>query len=464
MCREWLYFVVTNEAHTHLLANVDGRSGLGLPRRVLNMEEEGYASPLNVLRTELFQRFAEELCGLSGRVLYVKDLRYDEDSTKIITFEATSGPASTYYRWVENAEARHRARITGGIDGLTVQVFLDEQADPLVQRVTPWLCAGWTAQAEAWVRGELSRLGMLPTGPLVQVKTYFGGVTCRMATDAGDVYLKCATPVYLRDVAISQYMHHWVPGLVPRLLAADPVRGFMLTMAVAGQSLRDCKEPAIWENVLGEYAELQLRSLRLPPEAPLFDLRVERIHAEMDGVLEELEQLQNGADDRFDDRDLRQLRTMAPALRTLTERVLSFGVPSALEHGDFHPGNIFVGNGRPVFLDWACGGISHPFLSVNKLLRTAHREELAKAYLEPWKSYGSEESLLELFRLMGTWCRLNYAFADAQWVRAYHHLAALEEQNLYSYLAWSIRRRQYYLHHSFWYVLQPEFRRTLLGA
>ena len=47
------------------------------------------------------------------------------------------------------------------------------------------------------------------------------------------------------------------------------------------------------------------------------------------------------------------------------------GLPPALEHGDLWASNVYVGAGEPAFIDWSDASLSHPFLSLAPLLRSA---------------------------------------------------------------------------------------------
>lgn len=94
----------------------------------------------------------------------------------------------------------------------------------------------------------------------------------------------------------------------------------------------------------------------------------------------------------------------------LCSRLLEYGIPETLDHGDFHDGNIFVNQSGYVFFDWGDSSVSHPFFSLRtafvSLEYTLHLEEgapeftrLMEIYLEAWERYEDRRRLREAFNL-----------------------------------------------------------------
>ena len=104
----------------------------------------------------------------------------------------------------------------------------------------------------------------------------------------------------------------------------------------------------------------------------------------------------------------------------LCERLAEYRVPETLNHGDLNDGNVFVGDGSTVFIDWGDWCVSHPFYSLRTVLVSAEislgLEEnspelhpLRDAYLEPWTRYESREDLLEALDLSSRLASINGA-------------------------------------------------------
>lgn len=104
----------------------------------------------------------------------------------------------------------------------------------------------------------------------------------------------------------------------------------------------------------------------------------------------------------------------------LCERLADHRIPETINHGDLNDGNVFLGDGRSIFIDWGDGCVSHPFYSLRTVLVSAEislgLEEnspelwpLRDPYLEPWTRYGSREDLLRALELAGRLASINGA-------------------------------------------------------
>jgi hypothetical protein len=83
-------------------------------------------------------------------------------------------------------------------------------------------------------------------------------------------------------------------------------------------------------------------------------------------------------------------------------------VPAGVVHQEAHDGNVFVRDGRPVFIDWAEASVTHPFLGPLLPLRFATErlgyepgsrevERLRDAYLEPFTRFAPAPELRRAF-------------------------------------------------------------------
>jgi hypothetical protein len=111
-------------------------------------------------------------------------------------------------------------------------------------------------------------------------------------------------------------------------------------------------------------------------------------------------------------------------------------VPLTLIHEEVHDGNVFVRDGRPVFIDWAEASVSHPFAGMINTLRRAVDVfgcepgaepilAVRDAYLEPWTRYAPLDELRGVFTA-------GYAFGAlaraATWERVIAPLAPEERE------------------------------------
>jgi hypothetical protein len=193
----------------------------------------------------------------------------------------------------------------------------------------------------------------------------------------------------------AQLAGRW-PALLPRILAHDAARGWLL-LGDAGLRVGDLgNPPELWERVLPRYAELQIGERAFVEDHlahGVLDLRVERLPAGYAAMLT---------------RDLPLERAELEALRRFEQRFAELCVQLAAEspgdsiqHDDLHVHAVFVREtpaGQELrVLDWGDASIGHPFFSPYVTFRFLERvnglepgdpwfARLRDAYLEPWGS------------------------------------------------------------------------------
>jgi Ser/Thr protein kinase RdoA (MazF antagonist) len=200
---------------------------------------------------------------------------------------------------------------------------------------------------------------------------------------------------------------------VPELVAVDAERGWML-MHDHGTRLRDLIHSSDdlqhWETVLPQYAELQIATgphVDELLELGVRDERLARIPADLERLLDDPEFLLVDQPDGLTSDEYERMQAALPEVRELCRRLDAYGVAETIQHDDFHDGNVFMRDGRYVFVDWGDGCVSHPFHTMVVTLRSvAHRldvepgapilERLRDAYLE---RFGPRNELADAFEL-----------------------------------------------------------------
>ncbi len=202
----------------------------------------------------------------------------------------------------------------------------------------------------------------------------------RVPTGAGDVWFKESAPSLAFEPALTEELARRRPDCMPEVLDVEERR--MLTRD-AGPQLRTLiaagDEAPSWEEIVTLYAELQLELVPDAETLPAPDSRPATIAAKY------------GAEDLVE-----QLGTL---------------VPLSLVHEEVHDGNVFVREGRPVFIDWAEASIAHPFCGLVNTLRAvgeADAPDIRDHYLTVWRGFAPEAKLREVFAIayaLGCLCR-----------------------------------------------------------
>ena len=261
----------------------------------------------------------------------------------------------------------------------------------------------WLLGANAWVAGALEGLGTELSGEIEQPYVRPWSTVLRVPTRRGDLWFKACGPALAHEPATIEILARRRPNSLPRLLAVDRVRGWML-QADGGVRLRDLGEPARWIDVLALYADLQAEAVRdadalLAAGVP--DRRLDRLPELYEGLLR--------SQDRIAGDELRRLVDLGPTVSQLCEELAGIGVPETVQHDDLHSGNVFVQEGGYLFFDWGDACVAHPFFSLHVAMRVlayelgvdAASNELTRfrdAYLEPWTRIASRAEVVRALR------------------------------------------------------------------
>jgi hypothetical protein len=242
----------------------------------------------------------------------------------------------------------------------------------------------------------------------------------RIPTDAGDLWFKAGNVAQGFEVGVVQILAERRPDLVPRLLAVDVDRGWML-QGDGGERLREWLEPdsdhGVWVDILPRYAELQIA---VAPDAERLvaagapDRRLALLPGQFEELVHDREALHALTVD-----ELRRLGALAPAIEADCAELERYRLPETIQHDDLHDGQVFVRDGAYVFFDWGDSCVSHPFFTlVVTLALLAHRlgiepdarelERFRDAYLQAWTGFGGADELVHAYPIshrLGTLCR-----------------------------------------------------------
>ncbi len=304
-----------------------------------------------------------------------------------------------------------------------------------------WTDPAWRAEVTAWIDAQLKRHQIHRIGEIEQPHIRPWSTVLRAPTDQGSFYLK-ALPENLRhEVEVVAGLGDRFPDRVPRLLAFDPSRGWMLQFD-GGRTLRQVLNctPATqdWLRTLLAYAEMQVG---LADDSDLMsswgvpDRRPSHLPSLIRELIEEAGPLHLGHPKGLSRADRERLGDVMSLLDGLCAELGRGAVPVSLNHGDLHDGNIFLRDRDIVFFDWGDCSLSHPFVSLRTLyvsLETRRGWEegdprfppLTDRYLRAWGHYAE---MAELRRLMGLALTVAPLVSALSWRRALTNLSEVDE-------------------------------------
>lgn len=283
----------------------------------------------------------------------------------------------------------------------------------------PWPKAGWDTTVLPWLHEQLVSYQIMA---IEQFVVSDWSCILRIATEKGDLYLKCCHPTSPHEPALTQTLSRLWPASVPHVLAINNQEGWLL-MEDAGNVLTDYPQQATdlanWQIILANYARLQIEAIEyrdhfIRQGCP--DRRLEKLPALFAEAIADTDALLVGKEGGLTKEEFAQLHSSMPRLKAMCEELASYGLPETLIHDDLYPGNILVRDGRYIFFDWAESVIAHPFYSLAVMRRYArlfnfnarHMKSLDEIYLNEWAAYAPVERLREAFKSgkkLGMLCR-----------------------------------------------------------
>jgi hypothetical protein len=296
------------------------------------------------------------------------------------------------------------ARWVHDFDDAAVAAARLHLALPADSPVTPaWTRPDWYDEALEWIDSGTAR-----TGPVTQVRSWGLSSVLRVPTADEDVYFKAlahsstirparvdALPLlFAHEPLLLRKLSDERPGAVPAPLAIDEQRAWML-LPDLGPPLADEPDIALWMEALRGHARLQ-RSYVDQTERLLdfscVDRRLAVLETELDRLFGP-----NPATDRLEPDERALLPRRAEQLRAAITDLAAIGVPETLLHGDLHPRNLAVRDGRVLAFDWTDAAVSHPFLDLvtfsEERSPLSMDPRLREAYLSEWEEYASPPDL-----------------------------------------------------------------------
>jgi len=261
-----------------------------------------------------------------------------------------------------------------------------------------WTRRGWRAEVLPWIDAAVRRGGGGRVREVVQIRAWHSSTVLRVTADAFGCYFKAVPTSIAAEVRVTRYLATRFPELLPRLIAVDLERRWLLTAAFDGSAL-DAAEPDRWERAARLYGDLQamaaghaeaLKGLGCSPRTP------QMLAAELPSLID-------------DSAMLVELQRRCVAL----ERS---GLPLTLEHGDLWPSNVLTDRATSAFIDWEDACLAPPLIGLAPLIvglsaspaaSSGALERVQQAYLGAFEAYMPAARLASLLRLV-----LPLAFCD----------------------------------------------------
>ena len=299
--------------------------------------------------------------------------------------------------WAESADVVAAVRQRHGIDVAILRLlaappdrqwggavaYLAETEDPPPVPLTPWpvdalvedsLRQEWArpggpAMLLDWAREQLTERGIRETAAAEQMRSWNLSGIWRIATSVGPVWLKAVPSFFAHEGAVMDWIG---PPAAPGLYGFE--RGRVLMAEVPGGANHQARGARL-EPMVRLLTDVQGRSLGRTDELMRLgvpDRRLGVMQPPIEAVvLEHAVALEAG-----------ERATLDRLVDTLPARVAAIeacGVPDALVHGDFHPGNVAGTVDRYVLLDWGDSFVGNPLVDELAFTERLEGEDAAAA-------------------------------------------------------------------------------------
>lgn len=292
----------------------------------------------------------------------------------------------------------------------------------------PFAKPGWLREMCRWVAQQIEPLKIRLTGNFRQLNASGSFSLIRFETTGPAVWFKAVGNPNSHEFNITSILATLFPAHLPPTVAVRPDWNAWLTTEVEGTSPGADSNFCTWRTIAVRLAELQIASHHEVPRLISADCRDIRVSS-----------LLNSTDEFFVvmDKLMKQQVKTPPSILTCEElfslnkriketlRLLAAtGLPDALNHLDFNPGNIVVSGDRCTFIDWAEAAIGHPFFTLQYMLqhltrlRLGHSDqhkELTSAYTSQWERFVPPSAVSRSLELAPLAAVFGYAVSAGAW-------------------------------------------------
>ncbi|MFF1905146.1 phosphotransferase family protein [Kitasatospora sp. NPDC058218] len=339
------------------------------------------------------------------------------------------------------------------------------------ERRAGWATPSGLRAALDWAERTLHRAGRPVAGPVEQVRTWNLSGLFRYRTATGvDAWLKAINPTFnAGEGEVIALLGSVDPTLVPPMLGADPVHGWLLLDHVPGE---DCWGPSA-EQVADVVPRLVAAQAALAADgraaaAGLRDRTPRTLVTQVAALLDRLEAANEAKEAEEAEEtgpagsapaapgaagasltagELTAARALAARLPALVADLAACGLPETLVHGDFHPGNWRSDGTRAVVVDYADSCLGHPALDGLRPRQYVSDErwaQVAEVWARAWREHAPGSDPERALRLVEPLYHLSYAVRYQEFLdhveiseRPYHEGDPVNE--IRAALAWTGR-------------------------
>ena len=290
----------------------------------------------------------------------------------------------------------------------------------------PFATAGWLRDLCLWIQEKIDPMNLRLTGQFRQLTASPTFNLIRFETNGPALWFKAVGEPNIHEFRIVSTLASLFPSFLPRIVASLPERNAWLMAEAEGAS------PGVnfahWNTVSARLAELQTMSVQSTAQLLAVGCRdigsasllwsVDDFFRTMDELMQRQTKtppsiLSSG-----------ELLALSNGLKDALSALSASGIPDALNHLDFNPGNILVSDHHCTLIDWAEAAVGHPFITFEYLLEyftrnnpecRSRQAELTSSYAERWERFASPSAISRALSLAPMVAVFAYAVSSGIW-------------------------------------------------
>jgi aminoglycoside phosphotransferase (APT) family kinase protein len=166
-------------------------------------------------------------------------------------------------------------------------------------------------------------------------------------------------PRFRAEAAVTEYLHHEVPGAVAHVIASETTEGWLLLDDFDGDTLSS--DPSSHAQAIDRLVALQKSFVGRADDLIAAGCEARQLHTLPAAFTEAM--TSPVAQDWLVVAPAR-LKQMSSWLDQAIASISELGIDDTLVHGDFHPGNVALSNGRPIIFDWSDASVGNPLVDI----------------------------------------------------------------------------------------------------
>jgi hypothetical protein len=220
-----------------------------------------------------------------------------------------------------------------------------------------------------WVKKVCAEKNIVLSGKITQITD--AKLFC-VSSSVGNLYLKKTTAFINDELSFTHKLMELGIINLPEWIGYDHDMKVCLMRDMGGSdlSLLPSLDMETSKNMFISLSRIQKDSVQYVKSKDFcgFDYKIGTMLEEMRELPESAYKMLSVTQHRLTREEAEKLKRNTEHARTVLESINGLILPDTIHHGDLGTYNVRIVDGKSIFYDWGCGGVSHPFFDTFRLL------------------------------------------------------------------------------------------------